>query len=811
MDFVEISVRTLVGFIMRSGDIDNRYHGSTEDAMQRGGRIHRKIQKMQGPSYRSEVSLSYTYSASKYQILIEGRADGILEEEGKVPMIDEIKGTFKKLETMKEPEGVHLAQAKVYAAIYLLTNKLPEIRVRMTYCNMDTEDIRYFEYEYKAVDLTAWFKDLIGKYRLFADHSARWAELRNESIRNCKFPYPYRAGQKELAAGVYRTIARGKKLFLEAPTGTGKTLTVMYPAIQAVGQGKAEKIFYLTAKSVTGAAAADTARLLRAEQGLRMKTVMLTAKDKICLKKGAACNPDECPYAKGHFDRVNDAMYDMMTHEDNYSREALLYYSEKHKVCPFEFSLDMSLFADFIICDYNYVFDPFVYLKRYFAENVKGSYIFLVDEAHNLSDRGRDIYSADLIRDHYLLISSELSDLKVSFKSQLTTIVNTLNSLYDAYTKPGFIDSIEDIIQKLDRLAGAISAYLDEDKEAGPMRDRILDLYFEVRRFLTIYDLMDEKYRIYEEEDDALGYRIRLYCVDPSTNLAACMDRGVSSILFSATFLPIQYYKQISGGSPDDYEMYANSVFDPSARGLMIASDATSRYAQRGPEQYGLVADYIHKISTAKKGNYMVFFPSHAYLEEVYESYMDRYADDGFKILAQGYGMNEEEREAFLGYFSEGNNVDLSDIIDMDVEYVEDEPVIGFCVMGGIFSEGVDLRGDSLIGALIVGCGIPLVCNEREVLRNYFDEAGFDGYDYAYRFPGMNKVLQAAGRVIRTEHDRGVVALLDMRFLQPSYRNLFPREWKKIKRVSTDSVNEYLENFWSVNTRLSEDGSSSPE
>lgn len=791
---IRISVRGLVEFILRQGDIDNRIHTSAENAMLEGGRIHRKIQKQQGSSYHAEYPLSYKIHTSKYDLIIEGRADGIIEEDPVI--IDEIKGTYKNLDHMDEPVPVHLSQAKVYAAIYLIQNSLEQIGVRMTYCSLETEEIKKFDYTYSASQIVSWFEDVVGKYRVFADFKAEWNSICTNSIKNCPFPFSYRKGQKELAAGVYRTIVHGKKLFLEAPTGTGKTLTTVFPAIAAIGQGKAEKLFYMTAKTLTAAAASDTFQLLRRIGKLRFKTVTITAKDKICLSKECDCNPEICPYAKGHYDRVNEAMLDMMRSEDNYSRDTILYYARKHMVCPFELSLDISLFADGIICDYNYVFDPFVYLKRYFAENNSGEYIFLIDEAHNLVDRGRSMYSADLMLSPLADLKEMLSGAYVPFKSHMTALYNQIMSMANSSDRPMMLETIEPLVEMIDRLSSSMSSYLDDNSE-GSFHDEIVNYYFELSRFLTIYDKLDDHYRIYQEWDDKEGFRIRLLCVDPSLNLGACMSRAVSTILFSATFLPIQYYKELLGGDDEDFEMYSSSSFDPDKRCIVIAKDVTSRYAMRGPEQYEKISEYIHRIVQKRRGNYMVFFPSHAFLEEVYDVYLSKYAEiDGAQVLAQGSNMSEEEREMFLDMFSEGNNVNLSDLINMEVDIEDDRIVIGFCVTGGIFSESIDLRKDSLIGSIIVGCGIPLVCNEREVLRHFFDENGRDGYDFAYRYPGMNKVLQAAGRVIRTEEDTGVVALLDNRFLQSSYRSLFPREWNDVEMVTTQTVNNAISEFW---------------
>jgi Rad3-related DNA helicase len=815
---IRLSVRGLVEFVLRSGDIDNRIHQSSPDAMQEGGRIHRMIQKSMGPDYHAEVPLSYEKNYDNYKIIIEGRADGILDEhmdkplseveagqasftgkEVRKPMIDEIKGTYRELPRMKEAVPVHLAQAKCYAAMYLIDRHYPSVDVRITYCNMDTEEKRYFDSTYTYEEVTTWFFDLIEKYRRWADFEYTWSDTRTASIKAVNFPFQYREGQKDLAAAVYRTIVHKKKLFLEAPTGTGKTITTVFPTVKAMGEGKVEKIFYLTAKTITGSVATEAFDNLRRSGGLRLKTCNITARDKICFldEEKRNCNPEACPYAKGHYDRINDAIYDLLTGTDSFDRETLIEYAGKHTVCPFEMALDMSLFADAIICDYNYVFDPFVHLKRFFADGRTHDYVFLVDETHNLLDRGRDMYSAVLRKESFLDLKKTIGEFHPAIAKHLDKCNKALLELKRRCDDCCVYSTIDSFLQPLNRLSSIMSQYL-EDHSEGPCREDILLFYFEISRFLTIYDYLDDHYVIYGEYADNGDFLIRLACIDPSTNLAACMDRGISSVLFSATLLPIQYYKKLLGGTDEDYEIYAKSVFDPSKLGVFIGRDVSSRYTQRGYDMYYRVAEYIDNVIKVKGGNYLVFFPSHQFLYEVYEIYDEEFFDpDTTELLAQSSFMTEKSREEFLGRFSQGNDMDLSQIINMDIEVVEDKNVLGFCVMGGIFSEGIDLKYDSLIGVVVVGCGIPMVCNEREIIRQYFEQKGLDGFDYAYRFPGMNKVLQAAGRVIRTEEDKGVALLLDDRFMESRYRSLFPREWQTCKGVLTQTVNNEIAQFWS--------------
>ena len=802
---IRVSVRNLVEFILRSGDIDNR-KASAPDAMQEGGRIHRMIQRRMGADYHAEVSLRFVYPTTQYDVIIEGRADGIIIPSGNTDAamvtVDEIKGTYHDIAKMKQPVPVHLAQAKCYAYIYAAQNNLDAIGVRMTYCQLDetnTADInpdaiRYFYSEYTFTQLKEWFDEVIKQYQKWTDFSFEWQKLRQASIKKLEFPFPYREGQKELASYVYQTIYHKRKLFIEAPTGVGKTISTVFPAVKAIGEEIGEKIFYLTAKTITRTVAEDTFQLLR-NKGLQLKTVVLTAKEKICFLEEMECNPEACPYAKGHYDRINDAMYDLLTHADSFCREEIEEYAKKYQVCPFEMCLDMSLFSDAVICDYNYVFDPHVYLRRFFAEGSKGEYLFLIDEAHNLVERGREMYSAVLHKEDFLQLKRTVKDYSPKLEKQLERCNKELLNLKRECEDYKLEDNISAFVMALGRLNSGMEDYLEEH-ETSPVRQEILEFYFEVSHFLSIYELVDENYVTYTQMNGDGSFFIKLFCVNPANNLRECMMRGRSTILFSATLLPIQYYKTLLGAEEGDYEVYAKSVFQPDKRGLYIGSDVTSKYTRRSEMEYYNIASYIYETVKNRHGNYMVFFPSHAFLREVYDSFMEYFAEDEIECIVQEDYMNERSREEFLSRFTGNEDCNLENVIHMDIEVEEEKILLGFCVMGGIFSEGIDLKNDSLIGAIIVGTGLPQVCHEREILKKYFDGWGENGFDYAYRYPGMNKVLQAAGRVIRTMDDVGIVVLLDERFLNPAYQRLFPREWNNYEVVTTKQIAARVEKFW---------------
>jgi Rad3-related DNA helicase len=787
---IRISVRNLVEFILRSGDIDNRIASADKDAMLLGGKIHRKIQRQMGANYHAEVSLKYEIPCKGFIIRLEGRADGIMELAQGV-VIDEIKGMFKDLEQVKEPLEIHLAQAKCYAYIYATQQNLEEIGVQMTYCNLETEDIKRFQNVYSYQELDRWFWELIGRYEKWARYQVQWKEKRDASIKGVQFPFTYREGQKDLVTSVYRTILRQKKLFIQAPTGVGKTIATVFPAVKAVGEGLGEKIFYLTAKTITRTVAWQAFDTLK-EQALRMKVIILTAKEKICFCEETNCNPDACPYAKGHFDRVNDAVYELLTTSDEMSREILEEQARKWQVCPFEMSLDMSTWVDAVICDYNYVFDPNAHLRRFFGEGVKGDYIFLIDEAHNLVERGREMYSASIYKEDFLKIKRLVREEDERLASKLDSCNKLLLALKRECEDYQILNSVSNVYLRLLSLMTEMDRFLEECKKKEPskeeMRKEVLEFYFQIRMFINIHERLDENYLIYTEIEPGGSFKLCLYCINPATNLQTFLEKGRSTVFFSATLLPIHYYKNLLSTVKDDYAIYARSPFDTSHRLLLMGNDVSTKYTRRGEDMYRRYARYILEISQTKQGNYIAFFPSYRFMEEVYEAFLELLEQNEEKLrdaiavdyVMQSQYMSEEAREIFLENFEEEREGSL----------------VGFCVMGGIFSEGIDLVEDRLIGTLIIGTGLPQVCREREILKGYFDARGMRGFDYAYLYPGMNKVLQSAGRVIRTDTDRGVILLLDDRFSDRRYMETFPREWEDIGTCNIRTVAEQIRHFW---------------
>ena len=804
MQELHISVRNLVEFIFRAGDIDNRAGKlASAEAMMEGSRIHRKIQKSMDTSYQAEVPLKIEWKANDYVLVVEGRADGIaygkfqpdlpaatesvlqpemefaaeIPPEEEISFIDEIKGVYRNVATMEQPVYVHKAQAMCYAYIYAKQNRLERIGVQMTYCNLDTEEIRYFREIFDYETLTVWFGHLIEDYRKWADWQIAWKKQRQESIHGLEFPFPYREGQKKLVADVYRTILRGKNLFIEAPTGVGKTISTIFPAVKAVGEGLADRIFYLTAKTITATVAKETFALLE-EQGYRAKVIQITAKEKLCLCEEMDCNPVNCPYAKGHFDRVNDAVFDLLQKSNLFTREEVLAQAKEYQVCPFEMSLDVATWADNIVCDYNYVFDPNVYLKRFFQEGIKGDYIFLIDEAHNMVERSRQMYSAQIYKEDFLTVKRIMKEHSRSIEKALEKCNKILLGMKRECENYTVYDTFGNMVFSFMRLMTLLDEFLQKANEFPGKKD-VMDFYFELRNFLNIYDLVDEHYVMYSELEADGRFMLKLFCVDPSLNIQKRLDKGKSAVFFSATFLPVNYYKSLLSTKKDNYAIYADSTFDNKKRLLAMATDVSTRYTRRSRSEYERIAGYINAVVTQKTGNYMVFFPSYKMMNDVADIYCEKYADET-ELMLQKNNMSEAEREEFLDRFSEES----------------DRTLVAFGIMGGIFGEGIDLKNDRLIGAIVVGTGLPQISNERTILKDYYDAENGCGFDYAFRYPGINKVLQAAGRVIRTTEDTGVILLLDERFWQREYDLLYPREWSDRKPCNIANVGKLVADFW---------------
>lgn len=772
---IKISIRNLVEFIMRHGSIDNRYTSSIKAI--EGIRGHQRVQKSYGDNYTAEVPLKYTLTYEDLEIMVEGRADGILIEDEKT-IIDEIKTTTKDLLLIDENTNpLHWAQAKCYGYIYSMQNELDNIDIQITYYNIDTKSTRILRQSYTLKELEEFFFWLIDEYKSWAQLESDWVNKRNESIKKLKFPFEnYRPGQRELAVRVYKSITDSKKCFAQAPTGTGKTISTIFPAIKAMGEDKTSKIFYLTAKTITREVAQNTISLMR-KKDLNLKAVTITAKEKICKMDEVNCNPEYCPYANGYFDRINNSLKDILAKYNDYSKDNIEKISEEYMLCPFELSLDLTNLSDVIICDYNYVFDPRVYLKRFFDTKTT-DYTFLIDEAHNLVDRAREMYSATLNEEKFVKVKKLISKKD----KRITRVIKEIQSYFEDKLEDLTTLDENDLVEseaplELCEILSSFIKFVDEYlARTNEENEELMDLYFDVYSFLSISDFYDKNYTtIYTKTFN--GMTIKIYCVNPQKVIEEKMKKAKSNIIFSATLIPMDYFMKMYSYDEEDFIINLKSPFDVKNRLLIIGDNVATTYNKRF-ETSEDIASYIANCVQAKKGNYMVFFPSYKYMELVFEKMKENYPDINTSI--QESNMSEEEKEEFLSMFDEDNK----------------ETHVGFCVLGGHFSEGIDLTNDKLIGVIIVGVGMPQIGIERDIIKDHMKDSN-KGFDYAYVYPGMIKVLQAAGRCIRTDDDKGVILLLDNRYSQRRYQSLFPYEWYPNFRVrKSDDVKTLCEEFW---------------
>jgi DNA excision repair protein ERCC-2 len=798
---VKVSVRDLVEFVLQAGDIDSGFVAGSR--MADGIWHHQSIQRANklasspGNRYAAEVGVSYDVVSEGICLEVGGRIDGVFDRDGDIT-VQEIKSTAQPLEDLsEESHPLHWAQAQCYAFMYAREYKLDVIAVQLIYSNIDTRATVTFEKTFSIADLEKFFEHLSREYIAWARVLQQWSQTRAGSIRDLTFPYDnYRAGQEELVGEVTRTIADGMMLFAQAPTGIGKTMAALYPAVKAVGEGVVSKIFYATAKTVTRAVAENALETLR-RRGLRLKTITLTAKDKICFNPDAECTPEECAFAKGYYDRLRPAVRELFA-RDTFDRPSIEACAREHSLCPFEFSLDLSLWADCIICDYNYLFDPRVYLRRFFSEeNLPAEYLFLVDEAHNLVDRAREMFSAPLSREMIRGVRAAVGKSKRKKDAarllRLGAVLDNLNVFMEragAFCEeggeeegaaPGFVVSKQAPVDLLPDLKGliTIAGKILESGKPFPFTEKLLELYFAANHFLRMAEYFDESYRCYYERAGE-DLTVKLFCVDPSTLLKAALQRARCSVFFSATLTPLEYFQDLLGGDDEASLLRLGSPF-PAENLSVLIDDGISTTFRTREFSYDRIAQAIAALAGGKVGNYIAYFPSYKYMNEVSRRFIG--ANPGIKVVCQSTGMSETQRARFLEEFSRFGTATL----------------VGFAVMGGIFGEGIDLVGERLSGVVIVGVGLPQISLERNIIRHYFQEKLDAGYEYAYIYPGMNKVLQAAGRVIRTETDRGVILLMDERFSRQPYRDLIPEHWHPLHHLKTgglEHARRLLSEFW---------------
>ena len=921
MRTLRISVRRLVEFLLRAGDIDssNDWRAGIE-AMQAGSNIHRMLQASAGEAYRAEVPLAGTvffpnsifdpYAArleireetvsdqAGFFLCIEGRADGIIDTTATIGnttgsgngagggnvgpsaahplVIDEIKGVTRDVSSIEEPAAIHEAQALCYAYLYLRSSRGSsalatafgdQVIVRLTYASITTGEVRQLERTHAVPDIESWFFSLLKKAQRWAAWRIYHDELRKRSLSSLAFPFEPRDGQQEIMSAVATTIHKDGRLYVQAPTGSGKTIATIYPALKAMGADKTSHIAYLTSKTMTRRAALECLNLFR-QQGFAANVLVVTARNKICPLRSNAhntdlrartlaslCNPIECPLARKHYDSVNDALFEAITSYDVLDANHIEEVAARHHVCPYELQRDAVLWCDIIICDYHYAFAPSAGLIG-LADEPDSSTVFLVDEAHNLPERMRNMYSTELTLgdlkglEQLLHTGHAFAELLKTVRSVIFTFPAWDKSLQEAAhagagraRRPTYqVARVSDtFVDSLSALAEGIDATLEDffviennmpnarQTVAGRVGHRagsadpathfatdatrqnpqaptsnavetflaLRDASFKIRAFIGALQRSEAGYVTFLAHAENSGRKLKVYCVDPHHDLAERLKQAKAAIFFSGTLLPMDYHRKLLAAQDDDTSLYAKSSFDYRRQQVLIASDISARYSKRGPKLYAQIAKYLITLMHAHPGNYLAFLPSYAMMEEVAKA-LGSFTDNTIQVAQQRPDMRESDRERFVAKFREPRNTDADapqhelTAPTLREPHAKSTSLLGLCVLGGIFGESIDLPGDELVGVVVVGTGMPSASDEREVIRDYFDAKKDKGFAYAYTYPGMIKVLQAAGRLMRTETDHGVVLLLDNRFLEDELRQAFPKEWQNVRTCTLKTLQNMM-------------------
>ena len=774
---IKLSVHQLVDFLLRTGDIDSRVFNN--NTMLAGTKIHASYQSKQNNMYLSEVQLSYDFYIQKYHIKLFGRADGIIIKNDKSVIIDEIKSTILDLETCYEKQGNwHLGQAICYAFMYAKTNNLNDIGVNLTYISQNDESTMKKSFSFTEEYLTSYMNDLLKKYLMFYNIIEVKREKRNESSNMLEFPFEkFRMGQRELSKYCYHVAKDGGILFAEAPTGIGKTISTIFPFIKSFKDNENEKIFYLTAKTSGREAAYKACELLKAK-GQNLSEVIITAKDKICLNPGTSCNPSDCPFAVGYYDKIKDILIEMILNETSFDYDTILKYAFKYNVCPFELQLDLSLYSDVVICDYNYLFDPIGYLKRYF-DGECNDVLVLVDEAHNLVPRAKSMYSCEITYSLFKKVKKQISKIddakiKSAFKSTNKYLKYYLDlykeddsNIIIPYIEDSIMNSLSRLTLQMNRVQKEYSSYVTEEFK---------DCSMEIYRFIRLYEFYNESFKLFLNFENEKNFTLNLLCLDASSFVRQSLSQVKGSALFSATLSPFEYYVEELGGDVNkDITLVLDSPFNKDNVLLMIDNGVSTLYKNRNAS-YSYIVEDIKNFVKSRLGNYFVFFPSYEYMENVYNL-----LSGDFEVIKQDRNMDDKQKSEFLSHFESNPN----------------KTTIGFVVLGGSFGEAIDLIDDRLIGVVIVGVGLPQINFKSDLVKEYFMKKGMNGFDYAYVNRGINNVMQAMGRLIRSENDKGAILLIDQRYTNYNYRKIFRGNFKNYHIIySSEEIGKMCESFW---------------
>ncbi len=779
---LRIGVGKLVDFACRSGDLAA---GPTPGpSANEGIRAHQALQRQLAGEYQSEVEVKTTLLRGRQEVELCGRVD-LLNTEHEPVIIAEIKTCHGDPARLPPAQTqLHWSQLKVYGFCYLRMFPAQRIRLRMIWFDALSQQSHQQSIDFELLELEAFCNAALDRY-------LRWLEVITELERASRqaasaldFPFgEFRSGQRSMAAAVFRCLRDGNELLCEAPTGIGKTVSALFPAVKALGHDHIDKIVYLTAKNSGRQVAWDTVSLMR-DRGLQLPTLVLQAKAAACPCQNGDCElgaEEQCPRTIGFYDRLPAARLQLIE-SGLMSSDAVSRVAEQHRLCPFELALQLLPWASLVICDYNYVFDPLVRLG-WFADN-DARVALVVDEAHNLVDRARQMYCAQISRRDARLGAASCKTSRPALSRKLASVSRALDrSQTDMASNERVSDSPPAAIGRaIDRLFDALAR--DQANGSRPPPDQA-DWLRALFRYRHIADIFGPHHRCITHREQT-HLTVKLACLNAAGYLQQSYKFFHAVVAFSATLRPTNFYREALGMAAQCQSLTLPSPFAREHLGSFIYEAIDTRYQHRA-HSIGPIADLVQQVYESQPGNYLVFFPSHHYLQLVSEEFARRYSDT--PLICQRAQSDDAAREQFLQQFQPG------------------ERTLGFAIMGGVFGEGIDYHGDSLIGAIVIGVGLPGLSTEQELIRQDFDDEGLNGFDFAYRFVGLGRVLQAAGRVIRRESDRGIVVLVDRRFAQQQYLSLLPDHWQPRRCNSRQQLHDGLAQFWGDGKRDHSPGS----
>lgn len=754
----KIAVKELAYFVCQSGSLTNEFFSNSD--MQKGQRVHDYLQSKYNDESLSEVYIKRELSYLGDSYLLHGFIDGVLNIDDEL-IIEEIKSTTKELDEITiDYHQEHLAQLKIYGYLYALEYNIDNIHLRLTYASVIDYEVKSFDLIVNINELEDFTFNVLEEYIRFLNLLDESEINKEKTIAEIKFPFKeHRKGQRDLMKAVFQAMQQNEILYAIAPTGIGKTMATMFSALKTLK--KNDKLFYLTAKGSGKTAPVDAIKIL-ANNGLKIKTIDITAKRKICNLGVKNCNPEECPFAIGFFDRLKEATTDIFSHYDIFDRDLILKISNAHSICAFEFSLYLSYFCDIVIADYNYVFDPKAHLVRYFEDDTYKPKV-LVDEAHNLISRSKDMYSASINEDQIRNLRRYTTSLKPSARNDCNKVLEEINKYREYLSDKALYCELipnSDLNVLTKRLAAKIETILSENKGIKH-KDEIIEAYHTLLDFNRVSEVFNVNHRHLAklENDNVI---IEYFCMDASSFLLETINKSIHGIVFfSATLYPIDYHCNLLTAGEGKY-IELESPFPQENLDIIINNKISTKYKER-INSIDTIIEAIEILTANKDGNFIVFFPSYQYMQMV----LDCMELDNIELIVQKNNMSDDEREEIINKFKSTTNTK-----------------VGFFVMGGVFSEGIDYIGDALSGVIIVGVGLPMVCDENNILKDFFEIKYSQGFDYAYVYPGFTKVIQAVGRVIRSDSDRGIAILIDERFTYSKYLSLMPPHWTNKKCIT---------------------------